>query len=100
MKYFLFIATISILIFAACNNNNNTATKTGSDSTSVKTETPATATTTKASPVKDVLTGYLQLTNALTNDNGSDAAAAGNSMENACHPFDKSALTPGQKKLY
>lgn len=100
MKYFLFIATISILIFAACNSNNNTATKAGSDSTLVKTEAPATATTTKASPVKDVLTGYLQLKNALTNDNGSDAATAGKSMETAFHQFDKSALTPEQKKLY
>ena len=103
MKYSLIIATISIVIFSACNNNsNNAATKAASDSTPAKTAAPApaTATTTKATPVKDVLTGYLQLKNALANDNGSDAAAAGKSMETAFHQFDKSALTPDQKKLY
>jgi len=103
MKYNLFIAIISTGIFSACNNNNNsTATTPGKDSTPVKTETPAPAAAapTKATPVKEVLTGYIQLKNALANDNGSDAAAAGKSMETAFHQFDKSALTPEQKKLY
>jgi len=101
MKNVFFIATISIITFSACNNNNNTtATKTTSDSTPAQTATPAPVAATKASPVKNVLTGYLQLKNALANDNGSDAAAAGKSMETAFHQFDKSALTPDQKKLY
>jgi len=99
MKYILFIATISILIFSACNNNNNSeATTPSNDSTPVKTEAPVAAT--KATPVAGMLTGYLQLKNALANDNGNDAATAGKSMETAFHQFDKSALTPEQKKLY
>lgn len=101
MKFIPVIGTVCIAIFSACNNNNNnTATTPATDSTPVKTETPAPATTTKATPVAAVLTGYLQLKNALANDNGSDAAAAGKSMETAFHQFDKSTLTSEQKKLY
>lgn len=93
MKYLLLIATI----FAACNNNSS---KAGSDSVTARQDTPAVTATQTTSPVKDILAGYLQLKNALANDNGNDAATAGNAMVNAFQKFDKSALTAAQKKTY
>jgi hypothetical protein len=99
MKYFLLIAAISITVLTACNNNSNSQAKTNSDSAQTKQETPAAETRT-TSPVKDILSGYIQLKNALVGDNGNDAATAGNSMVDAFQKFDRSALTAEQKKMY
>jgi hypothetical protein len=99
MKYLFLIAAIITTTFAACNNSNNTA-KEGSDSVQAKQEAPVVAEKKTTPPVKDILAGYLQLKNALTNDNGNDAATAGNAMVDAFQKFDKSALTAEQKKTY
>ena len=100
MKSLILIAATGITIFAACNNNSNNASKTGNDSASTKQETTAVTATTTSTPVKDIITGYLQLKNALASDNGSDAATAGDAMVTAFQKFDKSALTAAQKKTY
>ncbi|OQP66100.1 hypothetical protein A3860_39960 [Niastella vici] len=100
MNYFLLIAAISITVFTACNNNSNSGSKAGIDSAQPKLETPAMAEIKTTAPIKDILSGYLQLKNALVNDNGSDAATAGNTMVVAFQKFDKSALTADQKKVY
>lgn len=99
MKSLLFIAAIGTTILAACNNGNTTS-KTAADTIQTKSEGRATAETKTTTPVKDILGGYLQLKNALANDNGSDAAAAGNTMVDAFQNFDKSSLTAAQKKTY
>lgn len=100
MKYFFLIAAISITVFTACNNNSNSGSKEGSDSAQPKEDAPAMAEAKSTAPVKDILSGYLQLKNALANDNGSDAATAGNTMVEAFQKFDKSALTETLKKTY
>lgn len=98
MKYFLIIAAFGITILIACNNTNNTSSKSADKVATIK-ETPAQETNT-TTPIKDILTGYIQLKNALTADNGNDAATAGNSMAVAFQSFDKSKLTGNQKKVY
>lgn len=50
--------------------------------------------------VKEIVSNYLQLKNALTNDNTDDAAKAGIALEAAFKSFDKTALTAEQKKTY
>jgi hypothetical protein len=50
--------------------------------------------------IKDMISNYLQLKTALTNDNTNDAATAGKALEAAFKSFDKSALTAEQKKTY
>jgi len=100
MKYFFLIAAISITVFTACNSNNNSQAKVESDSAQPKQEAPAMTVTKTTAPVKDILSSYLQLKNALAGDNGNDAAAAGNTMVEAFKKFDKSALTAAQKKTY
>jgi hypothetical protein len=50
--------------------------------------------------IKEILSAYLQMKNALTEDNSTGAAAAGKLMETAFKNFDKSVLTPAQKKTY
>jgi hypothetical protein len=50
--------------------------------------------------IKEILTAYLQLKNALTEDNSTGAATAGKKLTAAFKNFDKSTLTPAQKKTY
>ena len=99
MKSLILMAAAGITIFTACNNNSN-GSKSGNDSASTQQETPAVTATAATTPVKDILTGYLQLKNALAGDNGNDATTAGNAMVTAFQKFDKSALTATQKKTY
>jgi Protein of unknown function (DUF3347) len=50
--------------------------------------------------IKEIVSAYLQMKNAFTEDNSSGAATAGKNLEAAFKNFDKSALTAAQKKTY
>lgn len=50
--------------------------------------------------IKELVNFYLQMKNAFTEDNSGSAAAAGKKMEASFRNFDKSSLTPAQKKQY
>jgi len=54
----------------------------------------------KVSPLKDILSTYLQLKNAFAKDNDAAAAVAGNAMVKAFAAFDKKSLTAAQAKTY
>ncbi|MBA2248809.1 MAG: DUF3347 domain-containing protein [Chitinophagaceae bacterium] len=97
---------IGIAVFAttlsACNNSSdksNEAKNKNSDSviTSSKTNQEPTKVTTS---VKDIIDGYLQMKNALVNDNGSDAANAGKTIMTAVDKMDTSSLSDQQKKSF
>ena len=67
----------------------------------VKSETvQATTEATATVSIKEILSNYLQLKNALTKDNTNDAATAGKALETALKNFDKSALTAEQKTTF
>src|SRR5664280_3635047 len=50
--------------------------------------------------IKEIVSAYLQMKNAFTEDNSTGAATAGKKLEPAFKNFDKSALTTAQKKTY
>jgi hypothetical protein len=50
--------------------------------------------------IKEIVSAYLQMKNAFTQDNSTGAATAGKKLEAAFKNFDKSALTSTQKKTY
>jgi hypothetical protein len=50
--------------------------------------------------IKEIVTAYLQLKNALTEDNSTGAATAAKKLTAVFKNFDKSTLTPAQKKTY
>jgi hypothetical protein len=50
--------------------------------------------------VKEIVSAYLQMKNAFTEDNSTGAATAGKKLEAAFINFDKSTLTAAQKKTY
>src|SRR5690349_12563320 len=101
MKRITLMTVISIVLLGACNSNSKQP-NTNSDTAQ---STPATSTETAiqpqpTSPVKEIVSGYLQLKNALASDNDKDAATAGNTMVAAFGQFDKSALSAEKKKSY
>jgi hypothetical protein len=89
MKNILFL--VAIVSFAACNSNTPAKSiQTKSDTIDAK---PTVS-------IKEIVAGYLSMKNALANDNGNEAATAGNTMVSAFQKFDTSSLTTGQKKTY
>ena len=63
--------------------------------------TASSVTDTKSSAsIKEIVSAYLQMKNAFTEDNSAGAATAGKKLEAAFKNFDKSALTAAQKKTY
>lgn len=50
--------------------------------------------------IKEIISAYLQMKNALTEDNSTGAATAGKKLTAAFKNFNKSTLTAAQKKTY
>lgn len=90
----------ALMLLTACGNNNSSeqSTEKNKDSTS-QTTTNNTGAITPGS-IDKVVSGYLEVKNALTNDNGYDAAAAANKISTAIKNVDESAFTADQKKVY
>lgn len=98
---FLSIATASIFL-VACNDNNSAKNSSDKKPEDAKIETqqiPATDTKAQAS-ITEITSGYLQLKNALANDNGNEASAAGKSIVATLSKVEKSAFTADQQKVY
>lgn len=101
MKNIIFGFIVTATILAACNSGNNKTTDPKlSDGHSDTAGTKTTAINTVVFPAKEIITGYLQLKNALTKDNGKDAAIAGNSIVATLNKVDKTALATSQQKAY
>jgi hypothetical protein len=102
MKQVILMTAFSVVLFA-CNDNSKQPNTADTDNTqSVSPTSTETSVTPQqaASPVKEIINGYLQLKNALANDNGNDAASAGNIMVTAFNQFNKTTLTDEKKKTY
>ena len=56
--------------------------------------------TNSSGSIKEIVSSYLQMKNAFTEDNSTGAATAGKKLEAAFKSFDKSALTSTQNKTY
>ncbi len=118
MKKIMFsLFALSAVLFTACNTNNKKETQpVVADSLMKDTMQHAAATADKeatvvpitftdvdvkaATAIKEITGDYLQIKNALANDNGSEAAAGGKAMNDAIGKLDKSLLTAVQKKVF
>jgi hypothetical protein len=96
-KIFIGVALI-VVTLAACNNSNNTSEEKKSSDTTHIAAMPAPATS--GSSVKDIVEHYLHIKNALTKDDGKDAANGGKALADAFAKFDQASLTSDQKKTY
>jgi hypothetical protein len=90
---------IITLLFAACNSDGSKEVTTVADT--AKTNLPKPDTTEKKAVVlDDILSAYLQLKNALVNDNGKDAAVAAGDIKKSLKKIDESSMSAEQKKVY
>ena len=101
-KFFIAAIAVAAIVFSACNSNSNSNNKEASDDTAPSTSANKDAAMAPVdnAPVKDIVAGYLQIKNALTNDNGNDAASGGKAMVAAMSQLNTASFTDAQKKTY
>lgn len=100
MKTIIFSVVASILLLAACTNGKKTIpVNTASDSTA-STMAVADSKTAGNVPTQALIMTYLQLKNALSQDNDKDAADAGKNLAQAISTLDKASLSEGQSKTF
>lgn len=101
MKNIISALAIAAVSFASCNNaqkkNTDADVKIDSSATGMQNENMQVKNET---PMHGILTGYLQVKNALADDNGNDAANGGQAISEAMAKLDKSSLSALQEKAY
>ena len=103
MKTIFLSGIMSVAIgFMACGNNENSEdTTTASKVTSSQSvSTNSSIEETKSGTISDLVSGYLNLKNALTNDNANEAASAAKGISESIAKVNESALNADQKKVY
>ena len=101
MKTFVLSIGVLAASLSACGDSNNTSTEVNktADSTATTTAAPNTTENQNAS-VDEAVTAYLQLKNALTTDDGKEAAGAGKQLHEAIVKLDNASFAADQKKVY
>lgn len=100
MKTIVFSTTVLAVILACGNNSNSSDRGNNASDTSKATTQTANATNTEPASVDEAVTAYLHLKNALTTDNGKEAAEAGKHLHAAMQKLDNASFTADQKKVY
>ena len=99
---------IGIAIFAislsACNSDNKTSEKEVIKNDTTQNNSSAMSSNNRDESVdgsmREMVTQYLQIKNALANDNGKDAAAAGNAFAESMEKMGKTTLSTEKKKAW
>lgn len=109
MKIIAICVVILGASLAACNSNKQQAPAavtienkkdTVSPGNDLKASASATIKPVSTFPQKEILNGYLQLKNALANDNSKEAATAGNAIVSVLAKVDTLSLSGSQQKVY
>ena len=109
MKNIILVIAIAATTLAACNSNSNKSTESQNRSKDTQAKSQTDNTTVKASSVtdakntvsiKEIVSQYLQIKNALSNDNGKDAASAGIAFVESIGKMDNTSLTAEKKKIW
>ena len=107
MKKQLLICFTAAITFGACNSGTDKSTPTDKKEkdVSVATNTPKVTepsgdNSNTAESMKEMVGQYLQMKNALVNDNGKDAAAAGNAFVASMGKMEKTTLSPDKFKIW
>lgn len=92
--------SITIAFMACSNNENSKESKMVNKDTSSQSVSTNSIEQTKSGTINDVVSGYLGLKNALTNDNANEAASAAKGINESLTKVNESALNADQKKIY
>lgn len=101
MKKIFFGIAIGAISLVACNTQSGDKNRPDSSSVPAQQNTPvATNGNQSATPISRIVNDYLELKNALANDNGKNAADAGKALADAFKNFDQGALSDDKKKTF
>ena len=101
MKNTFFGIAITAISFVACNSDNLAKDSNQKSADTTQTNVQSTSAGTKdTASIREIVSGYLQLKNALVTDNGKEAANAGKAISETMKNFKKATLNPAQKKAY
>lgn len=95
MKKIISSSVLTVLLFACSDRTNQTQDKTAQENTTEQTSNTATA-----SSIEGALNSYLEVKNALADDNGSAAAKAANTLNKELQSYGAGQLNDAQKKVY
>lgn len=100
MKTVKLISIVYIFLLTACNNSSNRTAKISkpNDTAQATASTPTKGDDT--SSIKSIIAGYLQIKNALANDDGPGAADGGQALADAISHMDTASLTPPERKAF
>jgi hypothetical protein len=96
---------IVVIALAACNSKENKSAKVQNSNTDTMVRPIADTTNSvnnqnNSTSVKAIVDPYLQLKNALAQDNSREAAAKGKALEASFHKFNTAAFSESQKKIF
>ena len=108
MKHIIFAFAIVTISLAACENAGNKSAENKKRNDTIQFDnslqrgaTTANVSTSKVDKaMKGMVAQYLQIKNALANDNGKDAANAGNAFVESMSEMDKTSLPADKKKVW
>ena len=105
MKKIIFGFAIIAVTASACNSGNNRSEKDEKkNDTTINNNSSTNSSNNTATKVdgsmKEMVSQYLQMKNALANDNGKDAASAGKAFVESMGKMDKNSLTGDKKKKW
>ncbi|RYY45452.1 MAG: DUF3347 domain-containing protein [Chitinophagaceae bacterium] len=101
MKTIVFCIVMIAAVLSACSDNNNSSKEqTKANDTASSQAQTSNPTTQQFASVDDAVTAYLHLKNALTNDNGKEAAEGGKHLHDALLKLDNASFAADQKKVY
>ncbi len=105
MKKIIFGFAVIAITASACNSGSNTSEKSEKKNDTTmnnnNSSNSSNNTYTKVDgSMKEMVTQYLQMKNALANDNGKDAASAGNAFVESMGKMEKNSLTSEKKKKW
>ena len=99
MKKILIAIAVGTFSFAACNTNRTNNEQSSSSATNIP-EPQATTGHKTGTTIDKIVTGYLHIKNALTNDDGSGAANGGTEVMEALATVDTASITASQQKAF
>lgn len=91
---------VAAISSSACNSDNQSKETTSPTTDTAPMEVQANTNLNSNNPLNNVVASYLQLKNALANENSKDAAAAGSGVKLAMEKADPSSFSAEQKKVF
>jgi hypothetical protein len=101
MKTILFTASVAVtILFTACADNSSKTNTVTNNKDSITPPVAVNTESTNSITTKDLVSAYLNLKNALANDNGKEAADAAHGIQTSLEKMNTGSFTPDQKKTY